>query len=359
MVAFGLTFYLIPKVLWVSQEKQLMKEINDRSSHNTAIPNFGGVAFFIVLVLMVLLFQSVKGNFTGNHLIIGMTLLFMVGLKDDLVVSSARVKLFGQISAALFLIFSPELKLTSLHGFLGIYEIAPLLGYSISLFLILAIVNSFNLIDGIDGLAATIGTVICLSFALTFYLSQNPYFVLISVTVAAILLGFLRFNLSRFKRKIFMGDSGSLVIGFTIACLTLKAMNVTDTSGLLIPNSLRISFIVSILFLPLYDTARVMLIRIILGNSPFEPDRNHLHHVLVDLGLSHRKSSFILGILSCFIIILFVVSAKYLTDYGTILLIIFLSIGLFILFGLLKNRHLLSAKPKNDFGLKSILKSLL
>lgn len=306
LIAFVLTFYLIPKVLWVTREKDLMKEVNDRSSHNRKIPNFGGVAFFIVLVLMTLLLQSVKTTFTGNHLIIAATLLFMVGLKDDLVVSTARVKLFGQITAAFFLIFTPELQITSLHGFLEIYEIPQLFSYFLSAFAVLAIVNSYNLIDGIDGLASMAGIVITLTFAVVFYITSNPYFVLISLTVAGILAAFLRFNFSREKRKIFMGDSGSLVIGLVIACLTLKALAIPRNTSFEFLNEGRLLFIASILFLPLFDTTRVMLIRLLRGGSPFVADRNHIHHILLDRGYSHKKSCLILSIMNLGIILIFV-----------------------------------------------------
>lgn len=307
LIAFVLTFYLIPKVLWVTREKDLMKEINDRSSHNNKkIPNFGGVAFFIVLVLMTLLLQSVKTTFTGNHLIIAATLLFMVGLKDDLVVSTARVKLFGQITAAFFLVFTPELQITSLHGFLGIYEIPQIVSYFLSAFAVLAIVNSYNLIDGIDGLASMAGIVISLTFALVFYITSNPYFVLVSLTVAGILAAFLRFNFSREKRKIFMGDSGSLVIGLVIACLTLKALAIPMNTRFEFLNEGRLLFIASILFLPLFDTTRVMLIRLLKGGSPFVADRNHIHHILLDRGYSHKKSCLILSVINIGIILIFV-----------------------------------------------------
>ena len=167
LLAFILTWYFIPKVLWVTKEKQLVKEINHRSSHQIEVPSFGGVAFFLVLILIISILQSLRITYTGNHLIIGLTFLFMAGLKDDLVVSSARLKFVSQVFAAGFIIFSPELELTNLHVFLGITEIPYWLGYILKLFVVIALINAYNLIDGIDGLAGIAGIVICSSFAMT------------------------------------------------------------------------------------------------------------------------------------------------------------------------------------------------
>ena len=168
IATFLLTYYLIPKVLWVSREKNLMAGVNDRSSHRIAVPTFGGVAFYITVVLVLSILQSMRLTYVGNHLIAAITILFMVGLKDDLVISTARVKLFGQITAALFLIFSPELELDTLYGFLGIAAIPLAVGYLIKAFIVLALINSFNLIDGIDGLAGIIVIVISLAYGYFF-----------------------------------------------------------------------------------------------------------------------------------------------------------------------------------------------
>lgn len=337
-IAFCATWYFIPKVLWVSKEKNLMKTVNERSSHNIATPNFGGVAFFMVLVLIISILQSVKTTFTGNHLIVAATLLFMVGLKDDLVISTARVKLFGQLSAAFFLVFSPELQITSLHGFLGVYEIPDTAGYFLSAFVVVAVINAYNLIDGIDGLASMAGIVICSALAFAFYSSGNPYFVLISVCVIGILFAYLRFNFSRGKNKIFMGDSGSLIIGLVIACLTLKVLALPFDSKIVYLNKARLVYLAAVLFLPLFDTARVMILRLLDGRSPFEADRNHIHHILLDLGLSHFKASFSLAVLNILVILSFILLSNYLAHDMLIVAMVAIALMIILLFGWLRKK---------------------
>lgn len=353
LLAFVLTWYFTPKVLWVSREKNMMKEINDRSSHTTAIPAFGGVSFFLVLVLIISLLQALRTSPAGNHLIIGLTFLFMAGLKDDLVISSAKLKFVSQLCAAGFIIFSPELQLTSLHGFWGIFEIPAVLGYALKGLIVVALINAYNLIDGIDGLAGISGIVISLTYALVFYATGHPYFVLISLTIAGILGAFLRFNFSRGRKKMFMGDGGSLVIGFMIAFLSLKLLVMQPYAPLMregfVPEN-RLLFALAVLFIPIFDTLRVICIRLKNGKTPFEADRNHMHHVLLDNGLSHKKASFVLGGINLVVIFIYIILSRDLKSIGMslVMLAIFIITGLS--FAALKRKAqqktTLTARPK-------------
>ena len=364
LLAFSLTWYFIPKVLWVTKEKQLVKEINHRSSHKIEVPSFGGVAFFLVLILIISILQSLRTAETGNHLIIGLTFLFMAGLKDDLVVSTAKLKLFSQIFAAGFIIFSPELQLADLHGFLGINEIPLLVGYGLKLIIVVALINAYNLIDGIDGLAGIAGIVICSSFAVVFYVISEPYFVLLSVTVVGILAAFLRYNFSRGHRKIFMGDAGSLTVGFLIAFLSLKILVRSESPILLeegfIPGN-RILFVLAILFLPVFDTLRVIVIRLLHGKSPFEADRNHLHHVLLDYRLTHKQASLVLGAINILVILLFISLSKILSSIGLMLIMLLVFTLIAVIFEIMKkNRKLKVVMTKiNRHGVKVQLRALI
>lgn len=309
VLAFIITYYLIPKLLWVVQEKKLFKPVLERSAHCCKIPSFGGVAFFVTFVMLLSMVQGLRLEYVGNHLIAAITILFMVGLKDDLVMSSAKVKLLGQLTATAFIVFSPVLQITNLHGFLGIYEIPAGLGCLISGFLTIAIINAYNLIDGINGLAGVIGIIICSAYGLLFFANSNPFYVIICCLVVGILLAFLRFNFSRTNAKIFMGDSGSLVIGLIISFLTLHIIAMppafTMTYADFLPSH-RILFVLAVLFIPFFDTARVMIKRVLNGRNPFRADRNHTHHILLDLGLNHSQASVSLGIVNVAVIMVFV-----------------------------------------------------
>ena len=344
---FAVTFYLIPKVLWVSRERNLTAPIVGRSSHTIETPSFGGVAFFVTLILVLSLIQSMRLSYVGNHLIAAITMLFMVGLKDDLVNSTARVKLVGQIIASCIIVFSPELQLTNLQGFLEIHEIPIAVGYALTSIMVIGLVNAYNLIDGIDGLAAIVGIVVSACYAMAFYLTSQPFYVLVSLSLTGILAAFLRFNFSRGTRKIFMGDSGSLVVGLVLAFLSIRVLVMEPFLPLIdqghIPAN-RLLFLACVLFVPVFDTLRVIIIRKINGSSPFSPDRNHAHHVLLDLGLSHFRASVSLGLLNLIVICIYVYFANKLPHLWMAFLVTFLySVG-FFLFGRLKKFSAQTAK---------------
>jgi UDP-GlcNAc:undecaprenyl-phosphate/decaprenyl-phosphate GlcNAc-1-phosphate transferase len=348
---FGLTYFLIPKVLWVSKEKNLMAPVIERSSHATAVPSFGGVAFYITLILVLSLIQSMRLAHVGNHLIAAITILFMVGLKDDLVVSTAKVKLFGQIAASCFIVFSPELQFNNLQGFWGINEIPVLLGYILMTILSIAIINAYNLIDGIDGLAASIGIVISGMFAIVFYTTGHPFFVLVSVSLAGTLSAFLRYNFSRGERKIFMGDSGSLIVGLILAFLAIKLLTRDPYMPLVeqgVDPGNRPLFLACLFIIPFLDTIRVMLIRMLNKRSPFSADRNHVHHVLLDLGFSHKRTCIILAAINVSIIVIYIYALNELTNLWLSLFVCGLYGGLFLLIHQLKIRADSTAKPTHS-----------
>lgn len=328
--AYVTTYIIIPKVIGVTNAKQLATPVNSRSAHKFPTPSFGGVAFFVTMILMVSLIQSMLLHFVGNNLIAGLTILFMVGLKDDLVISSAKVKLIGQLMATSFIIFLPQLQITSLHGFLNIYEIPAYLSLPLALIIMLGIINAYNLIDGIDGLAGIVGIIICSIYGVIFFFTSRDFSFLICVSIIAILAAFLRYNLSSGTNKIFMGDSGSLIIGFLIGFLTLRFLTI-DSFTILdyqFKAENRLIFVISILFIPIFDTTRIVFTRLAKKQNPFAADRNHAHHILIDLGLSHVKASILLGFLNIFIALVFLLLGRY---YSSIVMTVVMGL-LFLLF---------------------------
>ena len=349
--AFAMTFYLIPKVLWVSKEKNLMAEVVGRSAHSTETPSFGGVAFYITLIMVLALIQSLRLNYVGSHLIGAITILFMVGLKDDLVISTARVKLFGQIAAACFLVFSPEMHLTNLHGFWGIYEIPEILGIFLTAFLVIALINAYNLIDGIDGLAALVGIVISTTYAIIFFISDHHYFVLISVSLGGILCAFLRFNYSRGQRKIFMGDSGSLIVGLVLAFLSIKFLVMPPYLPMIregFSASNRFLFVSCILFIPVFDTLRVILLRLLKGDSPFSADSVHTPHRMLYLGISHKKTGYLLTSFHLLYIHTFCLFSYLLSNLWLTFLVAAMYGAMFLMFYLLKKKSILRLEIKEE-----------
>nr|WP_299386082.1 MraY family glycosyltransferase [Allomuricauda sp.] len=322
--SFLLVYLTIPKIIGVVEYKRLMDDPNNRSSHKNRTPTLGGASFFFTLIFAFFFIKNWQLNGEDIYIIPGLTILFIVGLKDDLVVLSAGSKLIAQSLAIAFVLANDSFIIESLNGFLNIYEIPYFLYLAIAGFLMLTIINSYNLIDGIDGLASVVGIVIMMIYTTIFYLSGEYFFALISITMNACLMAFFGFNVSSDK-KIFMGDTGSLIVGFVISVLTLKflALKPEAYEGLpfLLENAPLIA--ISILIVPLFDTARVFAIRIANKKGPFSPDRNHVHHVLIDFwGLSHKQASFIIGCFNLIFVVLFIILGSKARNTGMVIMLV-------------------------------------
>ena len=296
------TVYLVPKIISVVQYKRLMDKPNQRSSHYIATPSLGGIAFYIVFVIS-LSFNNYYDDFNVSMSILpGMTILFFLGLKDDLVVFSPRTKLLGLVVACMFVLVNESFAFNNLHGFLGVYDIPLWLGILGGLFLMLGIINSFNLIDGIDGLAASIAIVTLTFFAIIFAVLGFRFSFLSSISMIGIMIGFLFFNLSKSK-KIFMGDTGSMQVGFIIAVMTMRVMTASEGQLKHLPfdSSYNPIVLIALLIVPLYDAGRVFTLRILKGKSPFSADRDHFHHLLIDaFKISHWKASLVIATFNIF-----------------------------------------------------------
>ena len=321
---FLLVYFTIPKIIRVVEYKRLMDHPDHRSSHKSNTPTLGGVSFYYTLIIALFFIKNWPVFDEAMYIIPGLTILFIVGLKDDLVVLSPGTKLIAQVVAVAFILANPSFTIHSLNGFLNINEIPYYLYLVIGCFMMLTIINSYNLIDGIDGLASVVGIVIMVIYTTIFYLTGEYFFALISITLNAILISFLGFNLLTDK-KIFMGDTGSLIVGFIISILTLKFLalkpNVYTELPFLLENAPLIA--ISILIVPLFDTARVFAIRIANKKAPFSPDRNHTHHILIDYwGLSHKQASFIIGCFNLLFVILFIVLGSTAKNLGMVIMLV-------------------------------------
>lgn len=322
---FLASFYLVPKVKRIVYSKRLMDEPNQRSSHSKSTPSLGGIAFYIIFIFGLYFNDQFDEYHIAMSILPGVTLMFFLGLKDDLVALSPRVKFSGQILACLFVLYHYKFEIDSFHGFFGIYNMPLFLSVPLALLIMLALINAYNLVDGIDGLAASISTVAFVGFAVIFFMVERYFLALTAVTMIGTLLGFLFFNLSD-RRKIFMGDTGSLVIGFLLAVFSIRLLALDQELSLLPFNAKYIPLIMGIFILiPLFDVVRVFSVRIIQGRSPLSPDRNHIHHIIIDrFKWSHRRTAFAISCMS-FIIILSSFSLIF-NGFGLIVLVLFLSL---------------------------------
>jgi UDP-N-acetylmuramyl pentapeptide phosphotransferase/UDP-N-acetylglucosamine-1-phosphate transferase len=290
-VSFIISFLAIPVVLQIAEQKKLYDVPDERKVHTHAVASLGGVGIFGGFLLSSLL--SIQGylNPEFQYFFAAALVIFFLGLKDDLVVLSASKKFLGQVVAASILIHLGGIRLDSMYGLFGFQELPEAFALALSYLTIIVIINSFNLIDGIDGLAASLGILTMLIFGTYFYMIDYNAYALLAYSLAGSLIAFLIFN--HHPAKIFMGDSGSLMIGLINAILVIKFINVASDPGVAVylPASPAIGF--AILIVPLLDTLRVFAIRIYNGRSPFTPDRNHIHHLLLNWGFGHAAVTLI------------------------------------------------------------------
>jgi UDP-GlcNAc:undecaprenyl-phosphate/decaprenyl-phosphate GlcNAc-1-phosphate transferase len=346
--SFGITYYLMPKIIIISNFQRIHATPNERSSHSSAVPNIGGSAFFICLMLgLYFIYPYDKfGNLIA--FIPGLTILFIVGLKDDLVVLAPLTKLAAQIASAIFFVFQYKWNIESLHGFMGIDNMPPILAAFLAVVIIVSCINAINLIDGIDGLAATIAIIMFSVFASLFFVTERYFLFLLAILMIGSLIAFLRFNLSKDK-KIFMGDTGSMILGFLIGAMTIRFLSLDDLAISKLPfQYANIPFVVgAILIVPFFDTARVFTLRILQKRSPFSADRSHIHHIIVDkYQISHRRASFFIGVAHFLFIVLFSILAMY-TSHWQLLVFFALAILAAVIFFFVIN------KPRRKFDLKS------
>lgn len=285
-LAFAITFFAIPIIIQVARRKKLFDEPDERKVHKLVIPTLGGLGIFGGFILATLIGAPV-GSLELQYFAAASIVIFFLGIKDDILVLSATKKFIGQLVAAGIIIKFGDVQISNMHGFLGFTAIPHLASIVLTLFTIIVIINSFNLIDGIDGLAGSLGLLTSLVFGIYFYYTGQLLYGVMALSLAGSLIGFLIYNFS--PAKIFMGDTGSLLIGLINSILVIKFINFAGTAALPFKLESAPALGFAILIVPLFDTLRVFTLRILSRRSPFSPDRTHVHHFLLELGYSHKK----------------------------------------------------------------------
>jgi UDP-GlcNAc:undecaprenyl-phosphate/decaprenyl-phosphate GlcNAc-1-phosphate transferase len=299
VLSFLLSFYTIPKIIKLASEKKLYDVPNERKIHTTPIPSLGGIGIFVGFFTGFLFFANTSTGTPILEIALALMLTFLFGVKDDVGGITPLKKFVGQILVASILVFKGNLVINNMHGFLGITNISGVFSQVFTLFTIAVIMNAYNLIDGVDGLAATVSMISATTFGIYFVANNNFNMALLSFTFLGGVAAFYVYN--RNPAKIFMGDTGSMLCGVVNAILCIRFIEKSEIATTFVTSAApAIAF--SIVIMPLLDTLRVFTIRIANGRSPFFPDRTHLHHLLLDRGFTHNQICLTIGSAGIFFI---------------------------------------------------------
>lgn len=312
LTTFFVGFFTLPILIKGLKKMHLLDQPGGRKIHKGQIPSMGGLAFVPVILVSGLIWFDSGDLQILRYILASLTLIFFVGLRDDMVNLNPYQKLLGQIVAAVIVVVFAEVRLTGFYGFLGIYEFPVWFSYLISVFSIVALTNAFNLIDGLDGLAGSIAAVVLSFFAWWFINAGYMAHGMLSAMLASAVAAFLVFNWH--PAKIFMGDTGSLSLGFALSSFTLLFIDingtVTDDPGYFHFKA-PLAMGILLMIVPIYDTIRVFYRRLRAGKSPFSPDKSHVHHYLLRMGLSHSTVTLILSSVLVFFLVLGFIGSNY------------------------------------------------
>lgn len=311
--SFLLGGLFMPFVRRMAIRKNLVARTNRRTSHSGQVPNIGGMNIFFTFLISYLFFAIPPvffTTFTANELpsksqfvLVGLLCIFFVGLMDDMLEISARKKFIGELIVAFIIVVMGDFRFTYFYGFLSLSDVSTeyvWLSYGVSIFLFLLLTNAINLIDGVDGLATGLGIVACFFYGIYFQLAEELNLSLMAYTLIGALSVFFLFNVFGKRRKIFMGDSGSLLLGSVIYIFIISfcQYNISLEKHFRMDDPLFFNAAPVLAFctvaVPVFDTFRVMVTRIWNGRSPFVADKNHVHHLLLSLGMTHRKVTLVL-----------------------------------------------------------------
>lgn len=294
VISAALSIVAIPKIISLAISKRLFDmPDNGRKVHTRIVPYLGGVAIFGSAFITSVLLLDHTGFEKWSYVRAATLLLFFIGIKDDISDLKAMHKLVVQLLAAVIVVVMADIRVGNFYGLFGMHELPLWFSYIFSVIGIAFVANAFNLIDGVDGLAGSVGTFAALVFGLFFAAAGQSQYAVLSFTLFGAIVGFLVYN--KAPASIFMGDTGSLFIGFMLAVLSICFVNSQPVyyflshSGGIVQPGMKFIIVLAALFIPVFDTLRVFAMRALKGHSPFRADRNHLHHYLLDIGFSHNK----------------------------------------------------------------------
>lgn len=310
VLAFVFTFLLIPVQIRLLTKLELYDSQKDHKIHSSYTPSMAGIAIFAGVLVALLIAMPLSEWAKLKYFFIGTSLMFFIGLRDDILGLSPIKKLISQLLPIFIIVFFGKLSLGS--SFLGVPSpnVSPWIVFVLVVVAFVLITNAYNLIDGLDGLAGVTGVIVLSFFGVWFFIAGESYLSLIALSVVGSILAFLKFNWQ--PSRIFMGDTGALLIGFIVSffAITFLEVNENGASEFNISFSSSIGTLCCVLIIPVFDTSRVVIFRLRKGLSPFKADKNHIHHQFLKLGYNHAQSVIRIGAINIAFVVLAILLRK-------------------------------------------------
>ena len=310
LVSCFIVLWTIPTVNYIARAKGLLNAPGERTSHRYRTPNLAGISVFLGACVASLLFIQ-SDLYTFRAVYLASIIIFFTGLKDDILLLSPWKKLLAQFAVAVLIVMA-DIRFTHVFGLFGIEEFGEVASFVITIVFIVGIINAVNLIDGIDGLLASIGILILGLFGLFFFVNGIYSWAIYCASMVGALVAFFPFNVFGLRNKTFMGDSGSLLLGLSIAVTTIVFWETNTNKDLPLTFVAAPAIALAIIIVPVFDITRVFAYRILHGMSPFSADRNHIHHRIVDIGFSHLQTSLLITAFNMFVIAVAVLLSLFL-----------------------------------------------
>ena len=308
-VAMVTSMVVYPLALKFARNHDIVDNPNARKLQRRPVPVFGGIVVYLGILAGMLLLWALMPHKILPYSIIGMTIMMSIGAWDDMKDISAFLRLAIEILVVTGFILSSGRYIDDLHGLWGIYELSPWVGIPLSVFVGVGAINAVNLIDGVDGYSSSYGILSCVCFGTVFWTVWNPVMVCMTMIVVGALIPFFLHNVFGAKSKMFIGDSGTLMLGMVMVVMAFCALSsktrleVWVNEGMCIP-----AFVIAVGVIPLFDTVRVMTMRMLRGHSPLKPDKTHLHHLFIDMGFSHLGAATYIVFINLFVVLIWMAS---------------------------------------------------
>lgn len=309
IVAMLTSMVVYPLALKFARNHDIVDNPNARKLQRRPVPVFGGIVVYLGILAGMLLLWALMPNKILPYSIVGMTIMMSIGAWDDLKDISAFLRLAIEILVVTGFILSSGRYIDDLHGLWGIYELSPWVGIPLSVFVGVGAINAVNLIDGVDGYSSSYGILSCVCFGTVFWTVWNPVMVCMTMIVVGALIPFFLHNVFGTKSKMFIGDSGTLMLGMVMVVMAFCALSSKTRLEVLVNEGMCIpAFVIAVGVIPLFDTVRVMTMRMLRGHSPLKPDKTHLHHLFIDMGFSHLGAATYIVFINLFVVLIWMAS---------------------------------------------------